>query len=179
MIFIQVQVLNNLTPIISSNVKKFLEYVFINITPEHLILYATHTTSHTIIDISHHMGIFTGIVLGCALYGWYGFDPYWIATGLDPDERFTIMETHWAYFVGFGLPYVLLGRNTTFFVGYGIFLALFPFCIMLGCTLDYDEPYKKINKKVKPLMIYKPAKIWTAAALYWIGKKTSKKEKSQ
>jgi len=176
MIFIQVQILNNLTPIISSYMKKVLEYVFTNITHEHTILYTIHILSHNIIEISHIIGLFTGVFLSMALYGWYGFDPYWISSGLDPDERFTIMENHWGYFCGFGFPYVLLGRNTSFFVGYGIFLALFPFCIMLGCTLDYNDPYK--NKKVKALEIYKPAKIWTKTALYWIGNKSSKKEKS-
>ena len=90
------------------------------------------------------------------------------------------MESHWAYFVGFGFPYVMLSRNTTYFVGYGIFLALFPFCIMLGCILDCNEPYKKTNQKLKPLAIYKPAKIWTLNVLYWFGKKAvAQKEKKQ
>jgi hypothetical protein len=183
MIFIQVQLFNNLTPVITSYLKSLLTYIFANTTADHIILHSTHLSSHTIIDISNYLGQFIGIFLSCALYGWYGFDPYWIATGINPDERFAIMETHWAYFVGFGLPYVLLGRCTTFFVGYGIFLALFPFCIMLGCILDYNHPYKKLsNETIKPLAIYKPAKLWTLYALYWLGSKNkvvTPKEKTQ
>ena len=180
MIFIQVQLLNNLGPVYSSYLKSFLTYIFSNVTTEHIILYSTHISSHTLVDITTYLIQFLGIFLSCALSGWYGFDPYWIANGIDPDERFNIMESHWAYFVGFGLPYVMLSRNTTYFVGYGIFLALFPFCIMLGCILDYNQPYKKLsNPKLKPLAIYKPAKIWTLNVLYWFGKRKSvvKKEK--
>jgi len=84
-----------------------------------------------------------GLCLLCLMYGWYGYDPKWIASGLDPDQRFGILERHWAYFVGFGCPYVLLGETTTFFVGYGTFLALFPFCILLGSICDYTAPYNK------------------------------------
>lgn len=180
MIFAQVQLFNNLTPVISSYLKSLLTYIFASTTAEHIIFHSTHLSTHAIIDVSNYLGQFIGIFLSCALYGWYGFDPYWIATGIDPDERFHIMETHWAYFVGFGLPYVLLGRFTTFFVGYGIFLALFPFCIMLGCILDYNQPYKKQKETIKPLPIYKPAKLWTLYALYWVGGKGKQvKEKSQ
>jgi hypothetical protein len=52
------------------------------------------------------------------------------------------METHWSYFFGFGLPYTILMRSTSFFVGYGVFLALFPFCIILGSTTDFTLAYR-------------------------------------
>ena len=65
----------------------------------------------------------------------------WIAANVDPDARCGLMERHWAYFVGFGSPYVLLLKSTSFFVGFGTFLALFPFCIMLGSLSSYSAPY--------------------------------------
>ena len=66
----------------------------------------------------------------------------WIAANVDPDARCGLMERHWAYFMGFGAPYVLLLKNTSFFVGFGTFLALFPFCIMLGSLSSYSAPYQ-------------------------------------
>ena len=42
-------------------------------------------------------------------------------------------------YVGFGIPYTLLVKNVSFFVGYGSYMALFPFCIMLGGISDYEK----------------------------------------
>jgi hypothetical protein len=64
---------------------------------------------------------------------------------VDTDVRLAIIERHWAYFFGFGLPYVLMLRYTSFFVGYGLFLALFPFCIMMGSLSDYSAPYQGLS----------------------------------
>ena len=57
-----------------------------------------------------------GLCLLSVLYGWYGFDPHWIANNIDPDARFAIIEKHWGYFLGFGAPYVALVKMTRFFV---------------------------------------------------------------
>ena len=40
---------------------------------------------------------------------------------------------------GFGFPYTLLVKHVSFFVGYGSYMALFPFCIMLGGISDYEK----------------------------------------
>jgi hypothetical protein len=64
-----------------------------------------------------------------------------ISTDIDPDARLCILENYWAYFLGFGLPYFLLFKFTPFFIGYGFYLALFPFCIMLGSICDYKAAF--------------------------------------
>ena len=113
-----------------------------------------------------------GLSLMCLMYGWYGFDPKWIAAGLDPDERFGILERHWAYFMGFGLPYVVLMETTPFFTGYGIFLGLFPFCIMLGSVCNFTEPYSQYSSSVvQPLPIFKMAQVWTLYVIRLIDQK--------
>jgi hypothetical protein len=43
-----------------------------------------------------------------------------------------LCSTPWRY----GLPYGILIRSTGFFVGYGIYLVLFPFCIIIACNTD-------------------------------------------
>lgn len=110
-----------------------------------------------------------GLFLLSIMYGWYGFDPHWIAANIDPDTRFAIIEKRWAYFLGFGAPYVVLIKVTSFFVGYGWFLALFPFCIMLGGTSDYTKPYTAVGHQLPSLRIFKTAQLWTLAALKVVG----------
>lgn len=118
-----------------------------------------------------------GLTLMAALYGWYAFDPKWIADQVAPDQRFAIMESRLAYFIGFGFPYVLLNKGTSFFVGFGGFMMLFPFCIILGTVTDFDKPFRGLpegstNTKFR---IFKPAEVWTLIALKYFGRKIAKK----
>lgn len=119
--------------------------------------------------VSQGMGLF----LLSIMYGWYGFDPHWIAANIDPDTRFGIIEKRWAYFLGFGAPYVVLIKFTSFFVGYGWFLALFPFCIMLGGTSDYTKPYSTVGHQLPSLRIFKTAQSWTLVVLKLVGNTSS------
>jgi hypothetical protein len=89
---------------------------------------------------------------------------------VDPDSRFGIIEKHWCYFLGFGAPYTLLNKTTSLFVGYGLFLALFPFCIMLGGMSDYTAPYKAQQTTVPPLRIFWLAQRWTLSILRIAGR---------
>lgn len=155
--FIQVKLLAAVLPMLFSYMSDAVEVFFLGWTTS-----AANGTASSPFLTSVAMGIkhslhmwirtasigsrYTGLALLCLMYGWYGFDPKWIASGLDPDERFGILEKHWAYFIGFGFPYVLLMENTSFFVGYGVFLAMFPFCIMLGSVCDYTAPYAEFSR---------------------------------
>ena len=97
----------------------------------------------------------------------YGFDPSWISADVDPDERCRIMEKNWTYFVGFGLPYVIILKNSSFFFGYGVFLALFPFCIMLGSVTD-----PSLHSTSFPLRLFYLSQQATLSMLKYIDKKT-------
>lgn len=119
------------------------------------------------------------LFLTSALYGWYSFDPHWISTNTDPDTRFGIIEKHWAYYVGFGVPYVVLFNTTGFFVGYGLFLALFPFSIILGCISDYTLPYKDLKKALPPIRIFKFAQMQTLMILKLLNKNSDKMIKNK
>ena len=117
-----------------------------------------------------------GAVLTCGLYGWYGFDVLWIAADVSPDQRFAIMERHLPYFLGFGLPYLMINRATTFFYGYGLFLALFPFCIMSAGVADARRGYEAALKRAggaapPPIELYKPAKLVALTVLRLINDK--------
>lgn len=86
---------------------------------------------------------FTGASLMSITYGWYGFDLLWISDGMDPDQKFAIVETYWLYFLGFGMPYMVLMKSSSFFAGYGLYLLLYPFKIMISSSCDFEAIYKK------------------------------------
>ncbi len=116
---------------------------------------------------THNLSTFAGLSLMSWLYGWYPFDYVWASEGALPDVRYNTLHTHWAYFLGFGFPYVALVRLTGFFAGYGIFLACFPFSIMLASLADCDGPYrsKKYRQYSTSLEFFHPAKKCAAYTL--------------
>ena len=61
------------------------------------------------------ISVFLGLVMTSIMYGWYGFEPQWIASDLTPDTKFTIIEKHFAYFLGFGFPYAVLNKVISLF----------------------------------------------------------------
>lgn len=83
-----------------------------------------------------------GNILACMLYSWYSFDPHWIADGLSLDARVSVLEKGWLYFVGFGLPYILMAKYLPVIVFTGTFLYAFPLLIILGTINDPDKPYR-------------------------------------
>jgi Etoposide-induced protein 2.4 (EI24) len=184
-LFVQVQLLTTVIPLLLSGV--FPKLVGSSSSTEFFLSEAFNTevrwhlrVVRCIIAICLSSGVLLsqslGLFLLSVLYGWYGFDPHWTASQINPDTRFGIIEKHWAYFVGFGAPYVLLVKLTSFFVGYGWFLAMFPFCIMLGGTCDYATPYKSLKVALPPLRIFKIAQTWTLMLLKVIGKNSRTKE---
>jgi etoposide-induced 2.4 mRNA len=185
--FIQVKLLAAITPMLFSQLAAAVELFFVGWTATAAsggasTLFSTigAALKHSILMWINGLSLvsrFFGLALLCLMYGWYGFDPKWIASGLDPDARFGILERHWAYFIGFGFPYVMLMENTSFFVGYGAFLGLFPFCILLGSVCDYSAPYSAYSDKRLPintsnntLPLFKTAQQWTLLAIKYIDK---------
>jgi hypothetical protein len=115
-----------------------------------------------------------GTLLMAELYGWYGFDYYWTACGYDTKKKFSIMQKNWAYFLGFGAPYVLVIKFSSFFVGLGIYFAAFPFCILLAMHADYEQIYKEQTVMPDPLPFLDPVQQATDTALKLIDDKVTK-----
>eukprot|EP01036_Dinobryon_divergens_P029117 gene29118-38178_t len=148
-LYLQVQVLTAITPVVCGNLQPYTDLFFSRVEESYNNSYPLFTWISSLLRLLSLHAVkllsfilqFYGYLLMSLLYGWYAFDPQWIAANVDPDARCGLMERHWAYFVGFGSPYVLLLKSTSFFVGFGTFLALFPFCIMLGSLSSYSAPY--------------------------------------
>jgi hypothetical protein len=102
-----------------------------------------------------------GLCLNCILYGWYAFDHRWIGEGCDTDTRVSQLENNCLYFIGFGLPYVLLFRFLKFFLAYGLYLSIFPFCMMIGAVTNYRHSMKKI----KTIKFFTWSREWTLTTL--------------
>lgn len=202
-LFVQLQLLNAVVPILLAQLHSFFDLVIVGSpitgaaagalpssmaasTVRVLEMLLPHSKTSVLLCVSNAsiLSRALGWVLMSIMYGWYAFDNHWIADNVDPDTRFKIMEKHWAYFFGFGLPYTLLVKGTSFFVGYGGYLALFPFCIMLGGVSDYEEPYAAMegtagggSKAKRPVLaslrVFRPAQVWALAILSMLRKKTA------
>lgn len=104
-------------------------------------------------------------VLSCALYAWYCFDFRWIAEGLDPDVRFTLIETHWPYFLGFGLPFVVLNKWASGFVSYGVFMAYYPMAIMIATTASFEKHTKVQAASIPVFPVFRSTQLLAHAFL--------------
>ncbi|CAF4303626.1 unnamed protein product, partial [Rotaria magnacalcarata] len=54
--------------------------------------------------------IFGNICL-CLLYSFYAFEYAWIYANLNVKKRVERIESHWPYFLGFGLPLTMLSTQ--------------------------------------------------------------------
>jgi len=119
-------------------------------------------------------------LVGCIgtslLYGWYGFDYYWIMLGIDADARFALLERYFFYFVGFGLPVTLIMQSCDFFVGYGLNLALFPFLLVLCAATDFKKSFSvhtnhlKDNVSQLSVPVFATPRKWAVSILKFIDK---------
>jgi etoposide-induced 2.4 mRNA len=104
------------------------------------------------VSMSHIASRTCGYMVQGICYGWYGFDYHWAADGEHYKMRFKRVEDHWAYFLGFGCPYVLIMHQTSFLVGFGLYLMLFPFTIVLSASADYAVSYNQVG--IPPVHIF-------------------------
>jgi hypothetical protein len=83
-----------------------------------------------------------------------------------------LLEKYIFYFAGFGTPFLIINRMTSFLTGFGIFLTLFPFAVILGSTLNYrkltEEKMGEISEA--PLRVLEPAQILADNALKQVEK---------
>lgn len=121
-------------------------------------LVATSSMLRHILRLGRLSSKFAGFSIQALCYGWYGFDYHWAFKADDYKLRFKRVEDHWPYFLGYGLPYVLIVHQTSFLVGFGIYLTVFPFTIILSATDDYTVSHGNL--------VIPPAKIFRLPAYY-------------
>ena len=102
-----------------------------------------------------------GFFMASIFYGWYGFDATWLCEGYKPDDRYRLVERHWAYLLGFGFPYAVVIKSTDFFLGYGLYLLLYPLCIISACAVDIKKRTKVEDDDKRPDKRLEPHEILT------------------
>mmetsp|Transcript_1926 Transcript_1926/g.3059 ORF Transcript_1926/g.3059 Transcript_1926/m.3059 type:complete len:341 (+) Transcript_1926:117-1139(+) len=191
--FLQVQLLTSVVPLLFNSIQPYLDLLCTRFESHYPLFFASSSPFRRLLFTAFwstsFLLQFCGFAMMCMLYGSYAFDPQWIADGMDPYKRCDLMERHWAYFIGFGFPYVVLVKSTSFFVGFGAFLAVFPLCIMLGSVSDFQLPYKnrleesrskkedepedvKKEQQIIILPVFALSKKWTEAVTTKFTKKT-------
>jgi hypothetical protein len=115
-LFLQVQLLTILFPLVLDHLVSGIGGIL-----DKLLAESTSSTTSLFLDLLKTIAMhsITGLSYAChtlgfcltaCLYGWYGFDPLWIAANVSPDKRFTEIENHLPYFFGFGIPFTLLNK---------------------------------------------------------------------
>lgn len=82
----------------------------------------------------------------CWMYSLYSFEYKWSLLGWSLEYRLKYFERHWAYFLGFGLPAVLVSLVFPKFISLGFFALSFPFFIILAITAKPTSHVKKEKK---------------------------------
>jgi hypothetical protein len=117
-----------------------------------------------------------GFLMTSVLYGWYPHEMIWLSSPSSKLESssdspassltplYNRVETYWLYFLGYGLPYTLLFRYSSFFVGYGVYLMVFPLSIMMSCVSDFRYrrtlPAPRSGAKVLEAVVLPPFRLF-------------------
>lgn len=72
--------------------------------------------------IGHPLGI---LLLSC-MGSFYCFEHQWINKGWKLSQSIQYFESHWSYFLGFGMPMTILSLLFPLLVKYGLFAFVFP-----------------------------------------------------
>jgi len=86
------------------------------------------------------------IVNLCWLYSLYSFEYKWSLLGWSLEYRLKYLERHWCYFLGFGLPAVILSLVFPRFISLGIFALAFPIFIILAIIAHPVSHATKLRK---------------------------------
>ena len=155
-----------------------------------LFTFIRYTLTGPLLLISS-LSTFLGFLMVSILYGWYPYDMIWLSnpsstsgsasTSSSLNHFFNRVEVYWLYFLGYGLPYALLFRYSSFFVGYGVYLMVFPLSIMMSCVSDfhYRTSMGRNKNDLPPFRIFRWSQYGANALLRLINKYIMSNQKQQ
>lgn len=84
---------------------------------------------------------FFGNMCLCLLYSFYAFEYSWIYRNINVANRIRLIDNHWPYFLGFGLPLTVISTqlSQSMIINECIFSMLFPFAIVAATSISYRE----------------------------------------
>ena len=103
-------------------------------------------------------------IYSCWLSSLYCFEYSWINTGLPFGRRLDAFESHWAYFLGFGLPFTAATFFLPFLIGSAVYALVFPvYVIVATAATPVPSPALLFGTGTSRLPICSPAREITNA----------------
>ena len=98
------------------------------------------------------LGSAINLVHQCLLHSLYSFEYKWFSQGIELHKRLHEVETHWPYFLGFGLPLAVITSMPESQVMAGcVFSVVFPLFIVSGNQAMIEK-----SPGVPPINIFNP-----------------------
>lgn len=99
----------------------------------------------------------------------YCFEYTWASRQWSVDKTLGVIESHWAYFLGFGLPGTLLTLWFPHIISSGLYSLLFPFYVVAACYANPKPPITGLGPKFawipNSLPIFRLAKLLTSSTV--------------
>ncbi|CAH1168389.1 unnamed protein product [Phyllotreta striolata] len=136
-------------PVFSQSLSKVLADSIFSILIQLLFLIQAMAVSYIPINM---VGYTLSSVQMCMLYSLYAFEYKWFNMGWELHKRLSFIESHWPYFIGFGLPMTVFTQLSDSWIISGcVFSILFPFFIISG-----NEAVPVLNSSDYPLHFFAP-----------------------
>uniref|UniRef100_A0A6P7FZ24 Etoposide-induced protein 2.4 homolog isoform X1 n=2 Tax=Diabrotica virgifera virgifera TaxID=50390 RepID=A0A6P7FZ24_DIAVI len=136
-------------PVFSQSLSKVLADSIFSVLIQ--LLFLIQATAVSYIPI-YMVGYTLSLAQMCMLYSLYAFEYKWFNMGWELHKRLSFIETHWPYFMGFGLPMAIVTQLSDSWVISGcVFSVLFPFFIISG-----NEANPILNTSGFPLHFFAP-----------------------
>ena len=85
----------------------------------------------------------------CLLNALYSFEYKWYNQGLELHKRLAFIESHWPYFLGFGMPLALIASYPDSQVVSGcVFSILFPLFLVSGNQAQVKATFEDVTMKI-------------------------------
>ncbi|KAI9482777.1 MAG: etoposide-induced protein 2.4-domain-containing protein [Benjaminiella poitrasii] len=78
------------------------------------------------------VGRFLCFWMNCMIMSYYAFEYQWVYKGWNIERRLSYMESHWAYFLGFGFPATMITFFLSFLRSGAMFALIYPFFIIMA-----------------------------------------------
>lgn len=97
-----------------------------------VVLLLIYTTQCNLVCHIPYIGTFLSFIFFSWLSSFFIFEYKWINHGWSLDQRVEYFESHWMYFLGFGMPITLASFFWPITVNQGIYALLFPMFIIMS-----------------------------------------------
>ena len=94
------------------------------------------------------------LLLSALIHAYDAFEPAWVSQGLGVSQRFTIIETHWLFFLGYGGVLATLSIFLRFWDFFVVRAVLYPLYIANAPYATFDKlrcrPLPAFQARAKP-----------------------------